>query len=188
MGRQIGKIGNPSIPTTGEVFGSHIVLARNVKVNGRLDVCATVQLIVPGLMLIEEEHFNLFQKEIDQIKETILVGNDFGRLRTDWVWVLISLDALFSSATGIKSRMGSVILILNRLGRENIVYQRSSRCYRRNVLVLAADVRALVYVFDHEYVNRMMHEKLMGQRNVVKRLVDSLTIFNIIAINNNTAK
>lgn len=78
-----------------------------------------------------------------------------------------------ANEVGIERKLKFVILIADRLGKDNIVHYGSSRCHRVTCSVMAAEVHTLVHAFDHWYVICKSLEKLKKRRFEIGAFADS---------------
>lgn len=102
--------------------------------------------------------------------------------------LVVAFDASFETSPGKKSHFCYVILMADNKRRSLIVHQASCRCRRVSRSVMAAEIHALVNVFNNEYITRALLVKMLRHSIDIEAYVHSQKIFNIIAKNNNTSE
>ena len=122
------------------------------------------------------------------MKDTIDQGLDFVALDLKTVRLVLMTDASFANAEGMKSQLGYLILMVDAAGNCNIVHYGSNRCKRVVRSVMAAEVQALVLGFDFSFVVKDLIEELLGREIKLEAMVDSKTVFDVIARDSQTAE
>lgn len=70
----------------------------------------------------------------------------------------------------------------------NIVHFGSNKCKRIARSVMAAEVQALVLGFDYAFIVKDLIEEIIGRSIRLEALIDSKTVFNVIAKDGQTAE
>lgn len=185
---QEAKIQKLNIPTDEKAFISHRALAQYIGVSVRPDVCAPVQLVAPGNQPITKPEYSQLTRSIKFLKSTARTGLKFVPLDIDTMRVVIMSDASFANARGGKSQLGFVIAMVDKNNRANIVHYASCRCRRVARSVMAAEIHALVTAFDFAFVIADMLGEIMSRQPTIEALVDSRTLFDVIAKAGKTAE
>lgn len=178
---QTEKISKLNFDNTAASFVSNRALAQYIGVNVRPDVCAPVQLIAPGLEPPTKEEMKLLRKIIDFLKDTSGQGLDYVKVDMDTARIVLLTDASFANARDLKSQLGYLILVVDDDGNCNVLHYGSNRCRRVARSVMAAELFALVLGYDYAYVVRTLMEEMTGLNLKMEALVDSKTVFDVIA-------
>lgn len=144
-------------------------------------MCAAVQLIAPGNSPNTEADFSSLAKTIRYLQATKTRGLTYVPLDLRTVPIIILTDASFANATRLRSQLGYVILILDAKQRANIVHYGSSRCKGVVRSVLAAEVHGLLLGFDFGLLVKDLLEEILGRTLLMEAMVDSWTLFSVIA-------
>lgn len=162
-------------------FISQRALAQYIGVNVRPDICAPVQLIAPGKNEVTDKDIKSLKKTTKFLKETIEQGLTFVPLNLETMRLVLMTDASFANAQGMKSQLGYLIMLVDDEGNCNIVHYGSNRCKRVARSVMAAEIQALVLGFDYAYVVKDLIEEILGRTIMLDAMVDSKTVFDVIA-------
>lgn len=169
-------------------FNSQRALAQYVGVNVRPDVCAPIQLIAPGSQPTTDAEFKSLRRSTKFLKETRTQGLNFTPLNLETVRLVLLSDASFGNAAGLKSQLGYLIMMVDSDDNCNIVHYGSNRCKRVARSVMAAEIQALVLGFDYAFVVKDLIEEILGHHISLDALIDSRTVFNVIAKDAQTAE
>lgn len=148
MMRQKQKIEELNILTRKEGFRSQRVLPQYITVNCRPDNCATVLLTALIIEKIEERQFKYLRMAVSYMHETMAHGIDFIRQDSEFVHMVVLLDASFASVGGLKSQLGLVVFMADKYWRTDLIHYKSYCRLRIIGLIIAADVHAFVCAFD----------------------------------------
>ena len=162
-------------------FISQRALAQYIGVNVRPDICAPVQLIAPGKNEVTDKDIKSLKKTTKFLKETIEQGLTFVPLNLETMRLVLMTDASFANAQGMKRQLGYLIMLVDDEGNCNIVHYGSNRCKRVARSVMAAEIQALVLGFDYAYVVKDLIEEILGRTIMLDAMVDSKTVFDVIA-------
>lgn len=87
----------------------------------------------------------------------------------------------FANVEGLKYQLGYFLLMVDDGGDCNILHYGSNKCKRVVRSVMAAEVIALVLGFDYSYIVLNLVEEIMGRKVSLEAMIDSRTVFNIVA-------
>lgn len=93
-------------------------------------------------------------RTIEHLNKTSAQGLDFVRLDLALMHLVVLSGASFANATNLKSQVGYVILIANKLRCANVVHYASSRYHRESRSMIASEVHALLHALDMGMVIR----------------------------------
>lgn len=102
-------------------------MVKYVGVKCRPDVCLGVQIIVPGAVPTISSDLKTMKKVLLLLKKEMEEGLDYMKLDMDRVRIGVLTDAYFANAKGLKSQLGYLILMDDKMKHENIVHLGSSR-------------------------------------------------------------
>ena len=102
--------------------------------------------------------------------------------------LLLFTDASFASAPEFRSQMGYVLVLADKNNCANILTWGSSVCKRVTRSVMAAELFALIYGFDHSFTVRDALHQTTGQLIPIYAFGDSRTVFNVIAKQSSTTE
>ena len=162
-------------------FVSFRALAQYIGVNVRPDICAPVQLIAPGSTPPSRGDMKTLNKVTKFLKATIDQGLNYVPLNLGKARLVLMTDASFANASGMKSQLGYILLMADDKGDCNVLHYASNRCKRVARSVMAAELFALVIGFDYAYLVRDLILELTGIEMMIEALVDSKTVFDVIA-------
>lgn len=185
---QTDKINKLSIVNDQKDFTSHRALAQYIGVNARPDVCAPVQLVAPGSTPTTDEEYKLFKRTVKHLKATSTQGLHYVPLDLTTTRLVLLTDSSFANAQGLKSQLGYIIAMVDEKDNCNIVHYGSNRCNRVARSVLAAEIQALVLGFDSAFLVKDLVEELLGRTIKLEALIDSKTVFNVIAKDGKTSE
>lgn len=94
---------------------------------------------------------------------------------------MLVTDASFANARSLKSQLGYIILMVDDEDNCNVVHYGSNRCRRVVQIVMVAELFALILGFDYALVVRDILEDMTGRVFPIETLVDSKTVFEIVA-------
>ena len=177
---QADKILKLRVPTNNAEYISQRALAQYVGVNVRPDVCAPVQLLVPGKEEVTTLQYKQLKKVLEYMMDTKNQGLNYVSLDMESARLVLLTDASFANAPGCKSQLGYVIIMVDKFDKCNILHYGSNRCQRVCRSVLAAEMHALILGFDFEYVIQDMVKELIGRKLDVEVMTDSKTLFNVV--------
>ena len=101
--------------------------------------------------------------------------------------VLLS-DASFANNVDLKSQLGYLILLVDGSNKCNILHYGSNRCKRVCRSVMAAELHALTLGFDYAIIIREMLNEILGRMLKIEAMIDSKTVFNVIAKDSQTTE
>lgn len=156
-------------------------MAQYIGVNVRPDVCALVQLIVPGKEPPTQTEKKLFNNFFLLLNETIKQGLDYVHVDMNTARLVLLTDASFANARGLKRQLGYLIIIVDEEGNCNILLYGSNRCRRVEKSVMAAKLFALVLGYNHAYIIRTVIDEIAGIKLAIEALVESNTAFDLVA-------
>lgn len=185
---QPDKISNLKAASNQAEFASIRALAQYIGVNSRPDLCAPVQLIAPGGEPASKGEYKMLDKAVNFAKETIMQGLTFVHIDLNTARIVLMTDASFANAKGFRTQLGYLILLADDEGRCNIIHYGSNRCKRIARSVMAAEIQALVLGFDFAFVIRDMVEELTRRSVPIEAIIDSKTMFNVIARDGQTTE
>ena len=169
-------------------FISQRALAQYIGVNVRPDICAPVQLITPGNAPPSNNDYKSLMKTIKFLKATTSQGLNYVPIDLQTAHLVLMTDASFANAEGKKSQLGYVIAMVDDKGRCNILHYGSNKCKRIARSVMAAEVIALVLGYDVAFVVKDLVEEILGREVKLEVMIDSRTVFNVIAKDGQTAE
>ena len=178
---QADKIEKLAIAETQQEFTSQRALAQYIGVNVRPDICAPVQLIAPGKLPTTDKERKSLKKTTKFLKETIDQGLNYVALDLKTTKLVLMTDASFANAEGMRSQLGYLVLMVDDDDNCNIVHYGSNRCKRVARSVMAAEIQALVLGFDFAFIVKDLIEEILGREVKLEALVDSKTVFDVIA-------
>lgn len=185
---QEDKIRKMQLADTRASFISARALSQYIGVNTRPDTCAPIQLIAPGIEPPSRKEIKLLQKITLFMKDTIGQGLDYVQLDMDSARIVLVTDASFANTRDLKSQLGYLVLIVDGNGFCNILHYASNRSKRIARSVMAAELLALVLGFDNAYIIRELVLELTGRRLVIDAVIDSITVFDVIAKRSQTTE
>ena len=169
-------------------FISQRSLAQYIGVNVRPDICAPVQLITPGNAPPSSSDYKSLMKTIKFLKATASQGLNYVPIDLKTARLVLMTDASFANAEGMKSQLGYVIAMVDDKGRCNIIHYGSNKCRRIARSVMAAEVMALVLGYDVAFVVKDLVEEILGREIKLEVMIDSRTVFNVIAKDGQTVE
>lgn len=117
---------------------------------------------------------------MDWLKESQTEGLRFKPLDIDTLKLVIISDASFGNAKGYRNRLGFVVLLADRNGKDNIVHFTSNILKSVTSSVLSAEVHSLVLAFEDCFLIQDMDHDLPCRRLDIDEYVDSLTPFYVV--------
>ena len=159
-----------------------------IGVNVRPDVCAPVQLIAPGNKPTSPEEYKSLQKTTKYLQKTKEQGLNYLPLDLESIRIVLLTDASFANATGMKSQLGYLLLLVDKHENCNVLHYGSDKCKRIARSVMAAELHALVLGFDYAFLVKDLVEEILGRKIVVEAMVDNKSVFNVIAKDGKTAE
>ena len=185
---QTDKVDRLTIATTQKAFSSQRAAAQYIGVNTRPDICAAVQLIAPGNAPTTPAEFKSLSKSIKFLQETKDQGLTYVNLDLRSARIVLLTDASFANAAGMKSQLGYLILMADDNGNCNLLHYGSNKCQRIARSVMAAEIQALVLGFDFAFLIKDLVDEILGTDMRIEALIDSKTVFNVVAKDGKTAE
>ena len=182
------KIDKLECVETQKAFVSQKALAQYIGVNVRPDVCASIQLVAPGSKPTSDEEYKTFKRTVKSMIATRDQGLNFIKLDIPSTKLILLTDASFANAEGMKSKLGYMIAMVDKFKRCNIIHFGSNKCKRIARSVMAAEIQALVLGFDYAYVIQHLVEEIIGRTIKLEAMIDSKTVFNVVAKDGQTAE
>lgn len=115
------------------------------------------------------------------MKDTCSQGLDYVKLDLNSARIVLVTDASFANTRDLKSQLRYIILMVNEAGNFNVLHYESNRSKRIARSVMAAELFALVLGFDNAYIVRDLVDEFIGRRMFIGAIIDSKTVFDIIA-------
>lgn len=182
------KIEAVATPIIENGFQNQNFLALYSSVNSWPDVCAFVQLIVPGSAEVEEIQFDILRKKSNAWERNIETLYQFFEIDVRNIRVVVLSDISIASRVGLKSQLVFVVLVAEEHCSANLVHYES-RPYRRvPQSVVAAKVHALVNAIGSAYIVCKIFKKLIGRELLLRALNSISTLNNVIAEDCSTAE
>lgn len=169
-------------------FISARALAQYIGVNTRPDICAPIQLIAPGKDPPSKADIKLLRKITGFMKDTIDQGLYYVKLNLRTARIVLVTDASFANTKDIKSQLGYLVLMVDDAGRCNVLHYEKNRSKRIARSVMVAELFALVLGFDNADMVRSLIEELTGIRMAIDAIIDSKTVFYVIAKRSQTSE
>lgn len=119
---QSKMIANFATPTTEDGFGSQWALALNNEMICTTDICCTVQLIVRTRKKFVSAPFISLRTAVRHLKNTNEISPDSLTVDIVSIRVAASPDTSFANTAGMKSKLGSAILLADWHGSTNTAY------------------------------------------------------------------
>lgn len=166
---------------TAEEFISARAAIQYIGVSTRPDLCAPAQLLATTVDKVNDQDIKDLNKLIKFCKETKDIGLKFVPIDMDSARLLLFTDASFANTKDLKSQLGFLNILVDKHGNMNIINFGSSRCKRVTRSVMAAEIHALIYGFDHTFVLQHTLGEIYGKCIPIEGFVDSKTLFNVIA-------
>lgn len=161
-------------------------LTPNIGFNCRPKVCATVQSIAPQNENITKVQNKSSELMIELLEKTPTQRLDSEKLDLSSMRFVILSDATFANALDLKSQIGYITLIVEKLCCADIAHYTSRRFHRVWRSVIAAEIQALVHSVDIGMViTETLRELLL---RIVKKeaYVDRQILFHVVTKNSNT--
>lgn len=102
--------------------------------------------------------------------------------------MVLLTDASFENARDFKSQLGYLILMVDKHDACNIVDFGSNRCKHVARSVMAAELFSFVLGFDYAFVVQDLLMDMTGRHFPLEALVDSKTVFDIVAKQSQTTE
>lgn len=185
---QTDKIEGMKGPHDQKSFDSQRALSQYIGVCTRPDVCANVQLISKGAEPSTSEEHGILSRTIRHLQNTKDMGLTYEKLDMESVKLVLITDASFSNARKLKSQLRYVVLMMDGSENANIIHYGSSRGKRVARSILSAEIHALVLGYDQAYVVRDLVEELLGKEVSLEAYVDSRSVFEVLAKDDNTTE
>lgn len=94
--------------------------------------------------------------------------------------IVVIKDASFGNSKGLQRKLGFLVLLCYKNGKENILNYGSSRCNRVKRSVIAAEIQALVMDLDYAFVIRDIVGEILSKRIALEAYVDSETVLEVV--------
>lgn len=114
---QPDKIAKLALPDKEDSFASKLAPAQYIGVNIRRDICPPFQLVAPGNSATTDAEFKSLRKTIAFLHKTKGQGLRFIRLDLPTTRLVLLTDDSFANATGMKSQLGYVLLMVDGGGQ-----------------------------------------------------------------------
>ncbi len=183
---QSDKLRSLRAPETQKDFVSTRAKAQYIGCCTRPDICAKVQLLPSATEQPTTQNFKSLKKVVEWCRRTSETGLKFVPLDVNSLRLVLFTDASFANTENLKSQIGFVLLLADGSNRANIIHYGSSRCKRVKRSVMAAEVHGLIYGFDNAFVAKEMLREILGENLPIDGIVDSRTLFNVVAKNSST--
>jgi len=93
---------------------------------------------------------------------------------------MVFIDAFFANNANNTSQISFIIVIADNSGSINIVYWSSIKCKRVTYLVLASELYAMAYRFDHGAVLKSIIEKILQVELLLILYTDSKSLYKCL--------
>lgn len=160
------------IPDSQKTVASVRSMCQYIGVNSRPDVCEPLQLIGPCNEPTSKAEFKLLEKVIKHLRETKDRGIDYVKLDMKTLGILLFTDSSFANERGLKSQLGSVIVLADKEGRANLVHYGSGRWNRVTKSVMASEQHSLIPVFDNAFTVQHLLKEIIGKPVPIESFVD----------------
>lgn len=137
----------------------------------------------------QPKDFKLLNNTIQACLDTENDGLKFVPLDLSTMFFAIFIDASFATNEDLSSQLGFVACLCDSKYNANIVHYGSSKSKRVTRSVLAAELYAMVYGFDHSSVIHVALQEFLGRRVPLRVYTDSKSLFDsLVSLNTTTEK
>ena len=147
----------------------------------RPDLCSPSNLLSADIAANDPNSVSSVSDLVDYCISTADMHLNFVKLDLKSARIVLFTDAAFANSSEYASQLGFVVLLVDKLGKANIVHYGSGKCHRVTRSVMAAELLSLVNGYDHAFVIRHTLYELLGRYIPIDAYVDSKTTFNCVA-------
>jgi hypothetical protein len=147
----------------------------------RPDLSSCSQLLSTKVINPDTQTIKELTKIVSWCHESADLGLRFVQLDKDSVRIALFADASFANSDSYGSQIAFVVCLVDEQNRANIVHYGSQKCRRVVRSVMAAELHALVYGFDHAFMVKTISEEILGRVVHIDAYIDSRTVFNTVA-------
>ena len=185
---QSDKIRKLKVPTTMQEASSQRASIQYISTISRPDISSTSQLLAADISSKSPDAVKSVAELVRHCQATKDIALNFPKLDVSDLRIVLLSDAAFANAEKCNSQTGFVILLVDKHDTASIVHYGSSKCTRVARSVMAAELLALVFGFDHAFVVQYLVKELLGRLIPIDIYIDSRTAFNCVGKDANTTE